>query len=157
MLQPRRLTVPTCAIHVLTAAAVACSSESAPGTSPSDAGIEGSQDAAAPEIDAPRAIEDARPEADAPYCPLPAKFGSPGCEACISERCCDVALACDRDPGCQVVLRCTRSCLRDADNVSECIQKCIADTPDGGAAYLQGIDACMAADVNEGGCAQRCS
>lgn len=133
----------------MTAFAVACGSS----TPTSSEGDGSAGDASRSSLDG-GADADATDADGAASCPLPGRLGSAICERCLSERCCDVIVACDHDPACKIVLTCVQACLL-APNEGPCIDKCVRDTPAGATKY-RAFESCIAGDEPTG-CSIDCS
>jgi len=122
----------------------------------------GAADAPLPEAaaDAADALADASPPLDAgdgeaaTTCELPGPYGSPECNRCLAERCCDVISACVADPECRALDACNRACIGDRD-AGGCRAGCVLRNPEG-EEQLKKLDAC-GSDRAPAGCFDVCT
>jgi len=119
----------------------ACSSDD-PTPAPETDGDGGGGDGAAPE-----AAVDAGADV-APSCSLPGVYGSKACMRCVAAACCAQVTACESDPTCKAMQRCTLDCLPKNDG-GGCYQTC-QSTHAGGLPLWQPVYDCWYGPPPEG-------
>ena len=66
-----------------------------------------------------------------PSCPLPGRYGSPTCEACLRATCCDEITACVANAACAELQTCALDCLKQETDAGGCKRQCEQSHPDG--------------------------